>query len=352
MRYVLLGFSTRALAESCVKAGKVCTAIDFFGDLDQEKICDIIGLHREYKVDLESFDPSLFLEVINEVSGDRIVYVGPLENYPQILATLNQKYIIVGNDPKTVQNVRTWENLVQFCKKNSILYPKTLEGEQYVVKPKKSGGGVGITRLSGHVIQKFVKGKDYSVSFLGNGVTAEVVSVNEQLMGKKEFGAKEFWYCGNITPVPFEDMHNVCEKLVKEFKLKGSCGLDFVVDNNSIYMMEVNPRPQATLELVEKAFNVNMFLLHENAVNGKLQSIPGSKRVWGKAIVYAEQDITMPDTTEWLYYKWIKDVPHPFENIKKSDPMCTVLADGQDRDDCFEHLVHRSESIKNFLNYI
>jgi predicted ATP-grasp superfamily ATP-dependent carboligase len=350
MRYVLLGFSTRALAESCVAAGKVCTAIDFFGDLDQEKICDVIGLHREYGVDLESFDPSLFLEVVNEVPGDRVVYVGPLENYPEILATLKQEYIIVGNDSHTVKNVRDWKMLLRFCKENGILYPETLEGRQYVVKPKKSGGGVGITRLSGCVVQKFVKGKDYSVSFLGDGVAAEVVSVNEQLMGKKEFGAREFWYCGNITPVPFEDMHSMCMKLVKEFKLKGSCGLDFVVKNGSVYMMEVNPRPQATLELVEKVFNVNMFVLHENAVNGRLQSIPDPKRVWGKAIVYAEQDITMPDTTEWLYHEWIKDVPHAFEHIRKSNPVCTVLADGQNRNDCFEHLVHKAESIKNFLN--
>lgn len=349
MRYVLLGFSTRALAESCVKAGNVCTAIDFFGDLDQEKICDVIGLHRKYGVHLESFDPFLFLKVIDEVPGNKVVYVGPLENYPDILNVLEQKYTIVGNNSKTVKNVRNWKNLYRFCKKNNILYPETMEGEHYVVKPKKSGGGVGITQLSTCVVQKYIDGKDYSVSFLGDGMSAKVVSVNEQLMGITEFGAREFWYCGNITPVPFEDMHNMCTKLVEEFKLKGSCGLDFVVDTDNIYMMEINPRPQATLELVEKAFNVNMFELHENAVNGSLKSLSDPKRVWGKAIVYAEKNIIMPDTTEWLHCQWMKDVPHPCDHIKKSDPVCTVLADGQDRNDCFEHLVYRAESIKSVI---
>lgn len=347
MTYLLIGLSTRGLAESAVKAGKECVTIDFFGDLDQEKICKGVSLRREYNATL-GVNPFLFLKAADALPADQLVYVAPLENYPEVLEKLARKYELVGNTAETVKKVRDWKKVCQFCRENQILYPETVDGLDYVVKPKKSGGGVGIRRLSQYVVQKFVKGDHFSASFLGNGKNAEVISTNEQLIGRKEFGAREFWYCGNVTPGIVhekEKVPEICRRLVKEFGLKGSCGIDFVV-HNGLYLMEINPRPQATLEIVEKAFDVNVFLLHENAVSGVLEKVGLPKRTWGKAIVYAEEDVTMPDTHEWLDYDWIKDVPHPFERILKSEPVCTVIADGSDRDDCFEHLVNKAESIR------
>lgn len=349
MRYLLAGLSTRYVAESAVSAGKEVKAVDFFGDLDLEQACECVCLRREYNAQLDSVDPFLFLKASNELEFDFLVYVGPLENYPGVLEKFAEKCEIVGNNAETVKKVRDWRNIRQFCKRNGVLYPETFDGSNYVVKPKKSGGGVGIQRLSQYVVQQYVKGENYSVSFLGDGKNAKVVSVNEQLIGRKEFGARKFWYCGNITPVFVDvDVNDICEKFVQEFGLKGSCGIDFVV-SNGLYVMEVNPRLQATLEIVERAFGVNMIVLHENAYKGKIEPVEKAKRTWGKAILYAEEDITMPDTNQWLYYNWIKDIPHPHEHIRKSEPLCTVIADGSNRDDCFEQLVNRAESVREMI---
>jgi hypothetical protein len=344
MTYLLVGLSTRGLAESAVKAGKECVAVDFFGDVDLEKTCPCISLRRAYSVPL-GFNPLLFLKAADALQFDRLVYGAPLENYPEIIEGFSEKCEIVGNTAGAVKRVRDWRSIYQFCRKNQIKFPETVNGLDYVAKPKKSGGGVGIQRLSLYVVQKYVKGEHFSASFLGDGRNAEVVSVNEQLIGRKEFGARKFWYCGNITPVFVDGVTDVCEKVVAEFELKGSCGIDFVAADG-LYLMEVNPRPQATLEIVEKAFHVTMFLLHENAVNGTLENPHPPHKTWGKAIVYADKDVKMPDTYEWLDYGWIKDVPHPFEHIPKSEPICTVISDGSDRDDCFEHLVARAECVR------
>lgn len=227
------------------------------------------------------------------------------------------------------------------------MFPETFDGLGYVAKPKKSGGGIGIQRLSTYVVQQYVKGGHFSASFLGDGENAELISVNEQLIGRNEFGARKFWYCGNITPIMNfkEDIGVICGRLVEEFGLKGSCGIDFVI-GKGLHVMEVNPRPQATLEIIERAFGVNMFLLHEKSCKKTLESIKTPRRTWGKAILYAEEDVRMPDTNMWLERDWIKDIPHPFERIAKSEPVCTVIADGSDRDDCFEHLVTRSQSVR------
>jgi predicted ATP-grasp superfamily ATP-dependent carboligase len=351
MRYILIGLSTRALAESAVKAGRDIVSVDFFGDVDQEQICKNIGLRKEYGVALDSFDPSLFLKAASQLEFDGAIYVAPLENHIHILERFEKHSRIIGNEVKVVREVRDWKRVREFCKENDINYPQTVDGRGLIVKPKKSGGGVGIHHLSRYVVQRYIKGKHYSISFLGNGKEGKVVSINEQLIGRKEFGARNFWYCGNITPLNVgkkEVIESMCENVVAKFRLKGSCGIDFVV-NKGIWLMEINPRPQATLEIVEKAYMVNMFVLHTTAVEGTLERVGRPKRTWGKAIIYAEKEVKMPDTGQWSTYGWIKDIPHPGETIKKGEPLCTVLADGSDRDDCLEYLKQRAHSLKEHL---
>jgi predicted ATP-grasp superfamily ATP-dependent carboligase len=351
MKYVLIGLSTRALAESAVKAERDIVSIDFFGDVDQEQICENIGLRKEYGAELDSFDPSLFLKAASQLEFDSVIYVAPLENHLQVLERFEKHSRIIGNGVKVVTEVRDWKRVREFCKENGINFPQTVEGTGLIVKPKKSGGGVGIHHLSEYVVQRYIKGKHYSASFLGNGEQGRLVSVNEQLIGREEFGARDFWYCGNITPAGIERedvIQGLCENVVAKFKLKGSCGIDFVMDKG-LWLMEINPRPQATLEIVEKAYMVNMFTLHINAVEGTLEWIGRPKRTWGKAIIYAEKEVKIPDASQWSTYGWIKDIPHPREIIKKGEPLCTVLADGSDRDDCFEYLVQRANSLKEHL---
>jgi predicted ATP-grasp superfamily ATP-dependent carboligase len=351
MRYVLIGLSTRALAESAVKAGRDIVSVDFFGDVDQEQICTNIGLRREYGAELDSFDPSLFLKAASRLEFDGAIYVAPLENHLHVLERLEKHSRIMGNEVRVVKEVRDWKRVREFCKENDIQYPQTVDGRGLIVKPKKSGGGVGIHHLSRYVVQRYIKGNHYSVSLLGNGEEGKVISVNEQLLGRKEFGARNFWYCGNITPVDVgrkEVIESMCENVVAKFRLKGSCGLDFVLDKG-IWLMEINPRPQATLEIVEKAYMVNMFALHTTAVEGTLERVGRPKRTWGKAIIYAEKEVKMPDTDQWSTYGWIKDIPHSGEIIKKGEPLCTVLADGSDRDDCLEYLNQRAHSLKEHL---
>ncbi|MBU7037574.1 MAG: ATP-grasp domain-containing protein [Theionarchaea archaeon] len=358
MKYVLVGLSTRAVAESAVRAGKDCVAVDFFGDIDLESVCKTVSLKREYNVSLSSFNPYSFLKAAELVDADCMIYVGPLENYPCIIQKFASYYEIIGNDAKTNEKVRDWKVVYQVCNQHNIKTPKTYNGHHYIAKPKKSGGGTGIHRLSSYVIQELVRGDPYSVSFVGDGEKAQILSINEQLIGREEFGAREFWYCGNITPVfPGEHASVVadaaCTALTRHFGLKGSCGIDFVVHSSSSpYVLEVNPRPQATLELLERVYGTNMVVVHENAVRGVLEAPSarsGTPETWGKAIIYAEKDIIMPDTREWLDHSWIKDIPHPSELILKSEPICTVIADGKDRDDCFEHLVQCSLTIRDFF---
>ena len=124
-------------------------------------------------------------------------------------------------------------------------------------------------------IQEYIRGIDASSSILGNGKDCITVSVNEQLIGKKELGVSSpFGYCGNIVPLKanpklIDRIRNISSTLGKKLGLLGSNGFDFVINShNEPYLLEVNPRFQATLECIQSVTGINLIREHIKACSG------------------------------------------------------------------------------------
>jgi predicted ATP-grasp superfamily ATP-dependent carboligase len=97
------------------------------------------------------------------------------------------------------------------------------------------------------------------------------------------------------------------------------------------------------MELVERAYGLNVFDLHLRSFKGDLPRFILEDNLqrtghWGKAIVYARQDVVMPETAGWRA-KGRRDIPFPGEQIEEGHPICTVLAQGQSRTDCWDRLL-------------
>src|SRR5262249_42024191 len=118
-----------------------------------------------------------------------------------------------------------------------------------------------------------------------------------------------------------------------EFGLVGVNGIDFVARDGVPYLIEVNPRWTASMELVEHAYGVSVFAAHVAACTaGELPAFDLAKArrgapVVGKAVVFARGDVTAGDTRRW----WrpsnddaavapVRDVPHPGEKITAGQP--------------------------------
>ncbi len=65
---------------------------------------------------------------------------------------------------------------------------------------------------------------------------------------------------------------------------------------------------------------------------------------YGKGIVYAREDVVMPQTAGWRA-KGRRDVPFPGEKIEVRHPICTVLAQGKSRDECWSRLLTAAEAV-------
>ena len=125
------------------------------------------------------------------------------------------------------------------------------------------------------------------------------------------------------------------------------CGIDFIARGDVPYAIEVNPRPTASMELVERATGASMWLAH---VGGSAGTLPptafattgASVSAHGKAVLYARRDVVLGDTTRWLADDDVRDIPAPGERMARGSPICTIFASGRTSALCYAALVRRA----------
>lgn len=445
MRILITGVSTRAIAESARAAGYDFITLDYFGDYDQRRICENHSLKRDFGL---PFGSAELYRASRRLNFDAIAYTSDLENHPEVVekfaagTAAHDGALLLGNSAAVLARVRHWPTVFGFLQRQGIPTPETIypglpsppnplspslerggeEGEaarpplpqrgrggkggegssprRWLRKPVRSGGGhrIAFWPLSrrpgkGFLLQEYIQGTACSASFVANGRECVVLGLTEQLIGRREFGARGFHYCGNILPLALppqpsptrgegEDLlaqvRQIATGLTREFGLVGVNGLDFVLNDGQVVPLEVNPRYSASMELIEWAYGLSIFDLHVRAImqgdlpefdlaTAALTPAPlsqtglgllkpgfsrptggrgagGGGRFYGKAILYAERDGRAPDTEDWPE-RGIRDVPFPGESLTQGKPVCTVLASEPTRDACFASLVAQAQAL-------
>ena len=303
---LLVGLDLVAMAKSAKAAGFRVYAADYFGDYDLVKICD--GCRAIIKQEAgkscgkieNRFKPKNFVNLVKaflkEVPLDALLLSSGLDDSFEVLEELNELVPILGNKPEVFRKVRGKPEFFKELKRLNLLYPETIIvgsledakraskdiGYPVVVKPSRGFAGVGIRKALNPkelkesfevassidrkvLIQEYIAGVNASISFISSANQVEVLTINEQLLGLKELGQQEpFGFCGNIVSLDvssktFQECHEAAEKIASHFGLLGSNGIDFILSNGGKpYVVEVNPRFQATFECIERALNLNI----------------------------------------------------------------------------------------------
>lgn len=375
MSILVVGVSTRAIAESAVRAGCRVVTVDYFGDRDQKEQVENHSLLRDFKI---PFSARGLLAASRRLEFSSVGYISNLENYPEIVAEFAKRGRLLGNTPDVLRDARNWRQLRRLCREENIPLAVTLlPGEEkeavrefrWLLKPVRSGGGHGIrfwdgSRLKGtHVLQRFVEGRSASAAFVADGKNSVVIGISEQLIGCRELGAREFAWCGNLLPLQLdrpsraaflETVETMVARLARRLGLRGVNGLDLVVadDANGCltpFLVEVNPRYTGSMELVERAYGLNVFSLHLDALAGKLPQfslvhhIEG--RFAGKGIVFARRTSIVPETMGGVE-RGRRDIPFPGDRIKAGHPICTVFGEGDVRESCLENLLANAGAVR------
>lgn len=375
MKILVVGLSTRACVQSAVRSGYDVVSLDAFGDLDLEGLCPAYSLRRDFGI---PFSAAGLLAGSRRVPHEALVYCSTLENHPPVVRQFARHCRILGNPADVLARVRHWPTLFGALTEAGFRTPETLYDREghganprkvWLRKPVRSGGGYrnafwqpGAPVGWGFLLQEYLPGLSCSASFVANGKDCVVIGLTEQLVGRPELDARGFAYCGNILPLEpardpqtgpaiLQQIQEIARWLTRAFGLVGVNGFDFILSDGEVYLVEVNPRYSASMELIEKAYGLPVFDLHVRAVlEGGLPTFNLASQLergpfYGKGILYARQGFLAPDTRGWLE-RGIRDVPHPGEKMPRGGPVCTLFAVAPTRDECFASLIKVAETLK------
>ncbi len=242
-------------------------------------------------------------------------------------------------------------------------------------KPALSGGGHGIRLWDGSAlnrtgyIQVLVPGVSASAVFAADGRQGVVLALSEQLIGKAALGARGFRHCGNIMPLApalgatpdlLQTVQDMLNRLTRRFGLRGICGADFIISRDQHgcivpVLLEINPRPSSSAELLEMTGRINIFDHHIRAVAGELPSFDpagalgtGSGPYRAKGILFARGLSAIPEHLPDVGAR-LCDVGQPGDMVQPGRPICSLLVEGADRTTALKKLFTAASSLEQKL---
>ena len=367
---LLISVSARMLAELGVRAGHDVVALDRFGDLDLQRLCPSVSVLRDLG---GRGGMAALVDAAEEIGAPSVIYGAGLENQPGLVARLASGRRLLGCPRETIERVRDPALLGASLRAAGLAYPLTFgardapsrekRSRRWLRKPVRGGGGRGVREWRGGaldrevMVQEHISGLACSAAAVGDGRSAMVLGVSEQLIGHRGLGARGYAWCGNLVPPRLGKAQRraldvaartICSHLALEFGLRGLFGVDLVWDGEHAWVVEVNPRPTGSLECVQAANEVGVFAAHLEGCAGRLPSIPPAdipRRAAGKAIVFATQDVRVGDTSGWPA-RAIRDVPHPRERIAAGHPICTLVSLQESPDAVLADLEARAATLR------
>lgn len=268
------------------------------------------------------------------------------------------------NVPLTFQPSDVWEL-------NEILQQYT--NNQFILKPIQGSGGLGIfllnnescdelkqvneicqnISLENYILQEHIEGTNVSSSVLSSHNDRKNL-INSRLITEHDLGNESYEYSGNILPLDEnsfrmfngtrtnsddgntkninfnelnDEMKNTSEDLIRQFKLIGSNGVDYILDKDGeLEVIEINPRFQGTYELIENVLGINLLNAHIQACEGEIIDIPNPSKYSIKKIIYARKQVNIGN----LNIPNVYDIPYEGVKIEKDQPLVTIISSNED----------------------
>jgi predicted ATP-grasp superfamily ATP-dependent carboligase len=203
-----------------------------------------------------------------------------------------------------------------------------------------------------------MNGTPCAAVYVASGGAAMLLGITRQLIGESWLGAHGFQYAGAIGPWPVSanakaDIEKLGSVLAGQFELVGLFGVDFILDGDDVWTLEVNPRYTASVEVVERFSGVHAIALHiaactsgvVNAAQSEIRKEFTRRGVkseialcHGKATLFARRDFfisqKLADVTlaEAIRTPWptLADISPAGTPIEVGRPILTLFANGAD----------------------
>jgi predicted ATP-grasp superfamily ATP-dependent carboligase len=115
------------------------------------------------------------------------------------------------------------------------------------------------------------------------------------------------------------------------------------------YVIEINPRFQATIDTVEMAMGCNMFQLHVDACKGMLPDTSFHSEMYAaRRILFAERDIMIRTNLKHLF-PIISDIPWPDSFFEEDQAIASVYGWGKTREAALTILDKNITTVQQYL---
>lgn len=371
----VIGATTRAIADMARRAGFSVGCFDAYCDLDL-----VENNAFSQAIDLRDCVPGIAPEDFRRIV-DRTpwLYAGPIENAHEWLEAAAEKTTLWGNSADTCRALRDPFALSDYLRSSGspIRMPETRRIadrprglNQWLCKPLRGAGGWEVCRARKILHrfsqrggkdresywQKFVPGPTYGATIASDGRNAVILGLCESRSGSP---GRPFAYESSIGPIRGRRVNrlmpvlaDLASRMAEAFVIKGLWNLDlaFSVRTDRWFLLEVNPRPSASMEVLEMAAHVPLISLVRDIFGGRSDWAESAHRIrlaidavefrFKKNVVYVPRKTVVtanfrhiprlgPEHGEWPAPPWFRyhaDIPHPGTVIASGEPKWTIVS--------------------------
>ncbi len=343
---LIAAFSGRALAQSARRAGFTPLVVDCFGDQDtREAAHDLICLPARVQIGFLKRPLIAALERLAAAAPSPpvgLVLGGGFECNPRLVAALGERFPLVGNRAETVRRVKDPAEFFGTLARLGIRHPETRlsppdDPQGWLMKRIGGSGGLHIHPCPAtfepdprRYFQREERGEAISVLAVASR-RGTAVALSRQWSSPRR--RRPYRYGGASTGMPVDAeletrLVDTALTVIEAFELVGLVSLDFVLHGGEALLLEVNPRPGATLDILDDASG-SLFAAHIAATRGDnpaalLKGRWQPPRAAAAAYLYADQGALTVPAMAWP--DWSADRPAAGTEIARGQPLATVTA--------------------------
>lgn len=364
-RHVLVvARSGRLLAAAARAAGCTVHVIDQFGDDDTRALAASVTCVRPAP-ELRFDPPTLLCAIDGVMRRERpcgIVLGAGFEDAAGLVAEIEARHPLLGCTARSLAVLADRPRaLAHLARRSGAAVPATRREPPrrmhgWLAKRDGACGGMHIrpaaecARDAARYYQREVRGPSLSALYVAGREECVLVGMARHLRWHPQAPAP--WrYEGAVAIAPGRLAHAVSalgRDIARTFALRGCFGVDFVRDaGGRCVVVDINPRPTATLELCARMGQVFAAHLAACTDGTLLYSRPPSRLQRGHLLLYAERRWRVPRRLCWP--AWIADRPSGGQLIEAGAPLCTLRAAAYSRHALGMALAQRWRALERLL---
>lgn len=356
---LIAAISGRALAAAARRAGYRPLVADFFEDADTRRLAARTAVLPGNLRD--GIDGALAIETLGTLAeGEQpaaLVLGSGFERKPDLVDEIARHFPLVGNAGATIRRIKDPAMLAADCAELNIPHPeihfdRPADPENWLVKTAGAAGGAHIRQANrtdpepagqteiasapadggktdgSHYYQRLLHGESISALFVADGRGARVVGYSRQWTSPTPSQPYRYGGAARLRRFGRRDAASIgawLSGLTGRTGLRGLCSADLIKAGGSYHLIEINPRPGATLDIFD-GFDAPLMEAHLRASRGEHFRLPVFADSMAQLIAYAEAPVAKFPAIDWP--DGTADHQSEGTGLSRGDPVCTLFANG------------------------